>query len=131
MQKKAKVLIVDDSLENRLLLNILLEDDYTVMAADSGEACLNLVNLDRPELILLDINMPGLNGYQVCKKLKSNSVFEDIPIIFISGSDGQEERQNGFNAGGDDYITKPIDPKELTTKIDDWLAKKAGTSANH
>ena len=102
MRKKAEILVVDDSMENRLLLTILLEDDYQIIEADSGEACLDLVKREKPDLILLDVNMPGLNGYQVCEALKIDPDTQHIPVVFVSGLDSQDEKRLGFAAGADE-----------------------------
>lgn len=125
MQESAKILVVDDFVENRLLLKILLEDDYHIVEADSGEACLAIIKTETPDLILLDVNMPGLNGYQVCTKLKSSADTSSIPVIFVSGLDSEKERLVGFSAGGDDYINKPIDPFDLINKVKLWIEKKS------
>jgi len=118
MAEKAKILVVDDSTENRTLLKLLLEDDYIIGEADSGEACLVLVERDNPDLILLDVNMPGLNGYQVCEELRKKTETEDLPIIFVSGLDSAEERLAGFEAGGDEYLIKPVDGADLLKKVE-------------
>lgn len=124
MSEQAKILVVDDSKENRLLLTMLLEDDYIVSEAESGEECLKMVEQDCPELILLDVNMPGLSGYQVCENLRRQSETEDLPIIFVSGLDSIEERLAGFEAGGDEYIIKPVDGAELINKVQSYLQKQ-------
>lgn len=121
MTEQVKILVVDDSTENRLLLKMLLEDDYEIIEAASGEICLKLIEQDIPDLILLDVNMPGLNGYEVCQKLRNNPETEDLPIIFVSALDSTEERLAGFEAGGDEYIIKPVDGEDLFSKINSNL----------
>ena len=131
MTERAKILVVDDSIENRLLLKMLLEDDYDIIEADSGEACLVLVDRDNPDLVLLDVNMPGLTGYQVCQELRQKSETEDLPIIFVSGLDSTEERLAGFEAGGDEYIIKPVDGEDLLQKVDSNLKNYRQKIADH
>jgi CheY-like chemotaxis protein len=131
MTEQAKILIVDDSADNRFLLRMLLEDDHLVSEADSGEACLSSIEQDKPDLLLLDVKMPGLDGYQVCQELRKKSETEDLPIIFVSGLDSSEERLAGFEAGGDEYIIKPVDETDLLTKVSSYLNKKKEREAVH
>ncbi len=117
MNKKSTILIVDDAADNRLLLSMILEDDYQILEADSGMRCLELVSELSPNLILLDVNMPGMSGYEVCVKLRQQVETKNIPVIFVSALDSAEERLEGFEAGCDEYITKPINEEDLTSKI--------------
>ncbi|OMH31700.1 diguanylate cyclase [Motiliproteus sp. MSK22-1] len=109
MKDKSVVLIVDDRPENIQLLASCLKTDYHVKVATSGEKCLELTkNHPELDLILLDVMMPGLNGYEVIRKLKENPETEPIPVIFITGKDGEKEEELGLALGAVDYITKPI-----------------------
>ncbi|TQV88835.1 response regulator [Aliikangiella coralliicola] len=117
------ILITDDSQENRMLLKGLLEDNYSVAEADSGEACLSAIAESPPSLVLLDINMPGKSGYEVCIELRKNSRTSSLPVIFVSGMDSTEERLAGFEAGADDFVTKPVDFEQLSNKIESILHK--------
>lgn len=123
MSQETNILVVDDSKENRLLLKMLLEDDYSVTEADSGEACLAMIAENLPDLLLLDVEMPGVNGYQVCEQLRKQKDSENLPIIFVSGLDSVEERLAGFEAGGDEYIIKPVDAAQLLSKVELYLQK--------
>ncbi len=123
MSEQKKILIVDDSKENRLLLTMLLEDDYSIIEADSGEKCLSLIEEAIPDLLLLDVSMPGMSGYQVCEKLRKKKNTQDLPIIFVSGMDNPEERLAGFEAGGDEYVIKPVDGQDLLNKVQSHLQK--------
>ncbi|WP_444997177.1 response regulator [Aliikangiella sp. IMCC44359] len=118
MSNDHTILIVDDAQDNRLLLSMLLEEKYTVIEVESGRACLDYVLENLPDLILLDVNMPGLTGYEVCVNLRKNKKTEGIPVIFVSALDSAEERLAGFEAGADDYITKPVDGEELLKKVE-------------
>ena len=117
-------MIVDDVAENRLILQMILEADYLLIEADSGKNCLALVSEKKPDLILLDINMPGISGYDVCKELRSQPETQFLPIVFVSALDDPKERLAGFEAGGDEYLTKPVDRDELLEKIKYRLAQQ-------
>ena len=114
---KPKILIVDDQVENIQLLHMLLEDDYTIFMATDGEQGLQQCRKHMPDIILLDIAMPGLDGYQVCSILKSESLTAHIPIIFITGHIDDSEEAKGFELGAVDYIRKPITPIIVEKRI--------------
>jgi len=123
---KWKILIVDDSVENLKLLINTLKFDYEIVIAKNGEKALGIINsVDDIDLILLDIIMPGeKNGYDVCKKIKSDPCKQHIPIIFLSAlSDGEDETL-GLEIGGVDYITKPFHPKVVKLRIETQLRVK-------
>lgn len=122
--KKEKILIVDDVPENIDLLIILLQDKYEIIASKSGKRALELVENDKPDLILLDIMMPEMNGYQVCQKILSNNEFKDIPIIFLTAKSQISDLKKGFEYGAVDYITKPFQPIELELRVKTHLELK-------
>src|ERR1700756_1262567 len=107
---KSTVLVVDDSAANLALMGDLLEDDYRVKAAISGEKALQIATAGegRPDLILLDIMMPGMDGYEVCRRLKADPATCDIPIIFLTTQGEIEDEKKGFELGAVDYIHKPV-----------------------
>jgi len=110
----AKILIVDDLPKNIQLLGTILSDNgYEVEFALSGEDALQWVDNDTFDLILLDIMMPGMDGYEVCRKIKTNQKNYDVPVIFITAKNDPESTIQGFEAGGVDYITKPFNAQEL------------------
>jgi CheY-like chemotaxis protein len=114
---KHKVLVVDDSPEDLQLLVLSLKDDYTVVAATSGEMAIDLVNQEpKPEVVFMDVTMPGMDGYEACIKIKENN--SDIDVIFISANDTTDEIMHGFDVGGTDYVVKPFEPKILSTKLE-------------
>ena len=120
-----KILIVDDSPENINIISDLLITHYEVSAAASGQKALNLVfNVLNPDLILLDIMMPEMNGYQVFERLRSDSRTREIPVIFLSGMDSVEAELQGLTMGAVDYITKPIVPPILLARIRTQLELK-------
>ncbi len=107
--KKNKILIVDDTPENIQVLMESLKDQYTIVAAINGEKALKIAVAEpRPDLILLDIMMPGMDGYEVCRRLKADEQARDIPIIFVTAKTEVEDETLGFELGAVDYITKPF-----------------------
>lgn len=123
---KNSILIVDDVTENIDVLVALLKSDYNVSAALNGKMALDIAKSDSPpDLILLDIMMPEMNGYEVCKQLKSDPQLESISVMFVSAADTIDERLQGYDAGGDDYIVKPFNSDELKKKIKVLLSHKS------
>ncbi|MGD2183639.1 response regulator [Lusitaniella coriacea] len=119
---KRNILIVDDTLESlQLLVNTLTEQGYRVRGASKSRMALKAANLYPPDLILLDIIMPEMDGYQVCKHLKSDPKTQEIPIIFISALDEVFDKVKGFELGGADYITKPFQIEEVLARIEHQL----------
>jgi len=114
---KDRILIVDDSRVTVGILQDLLADDYELEQAFSGEECLEKMPIFRPELVLLDIVMPGINGYEVCRKIKTSPLGTFIQVILISGKALAAERLRGYEFGADDYLVKPFDHAELLAKI--------------
>lgn len=114
---KFKILIVDDAAENRLLLTAALEDDYDLAEAASGAECMSQLEAAQPDLILLDVTMPGMDGYEVCKTVKGHAKYRNIPVIFVSARVSPEERLAGFEVGGDEYVTKPFGTEDLHQKV--------------
>ncbi len=118
----ADILIVDDTLDNiHLLATILSKAGHTVRKAITGQMALTATQAVPPDLILLDINMPKMNGYEVCKQLKQNPQTAGIPVIFLSALDGALDKVQGFEAGGVDYITKPFQAEEVLARIQHQL----------
>jgi len=119
------ILIVDDEPINiQLLGSVLKELNYEIQFATSGEEALDWVNSESFDLILLDLMMPGMDGYEVCERIKKNRVTNAIPIIFLSASIGAEKKNRGFEIGAVDYITKPFNRVELLTKVKTHLELK-------
>jgi len=119
---KDKILIVDDSRDIRILLaRFLKAAGYEVAEAEDGEDCLRKVHEWRPDLILLDIVMPGIDGYQVCERIKADRFTRDIPIIFLSARSEASDKIKGLEVGGADYVTKPFDRGEVMARIENQL----------
>ena len=115
-----KVLVIDDSYINRVFIKKLINTflpNYHYIEADLGLLGIEKAKQEKPDVILLDIMMPDLNGYEVCKKIKSEEELKEIPILFISALNDIEDKTKGFEVGGVDYITKPAHSKEIIARI--------------
>ena len=124
--KKETILVVDDTTDNLSLMSNLLKDLYRVQVAPSGERALRIVGGDNlPDLVLLDIMMPGMNGYEVCKALKAERRTRDIPVIFLTAMSATEDEKKGLELGAVDYITKPISPPILLARVRTHLNMKS------
>lgn len=120
-----KILVVDDNRENIILVRDVLEvANYDVVEAVSGPKALELVSEDKPDLILLDVNMPGMNGFEVCKVLKEDEATHNIPVIMLTAQSDVDSRVIGIEAGADDYMTKPYSPRELLARVERSLRSK-------
>lgn len=118
MKTQAKILVVDDTPANvKLLVAILENQNYAVITADSGSKALALLTKENPDLVLLDVMMPELNGYQVCQRIRENSQTTLLPVIMVTALDPAKERVSGIEAGADDFLTKPINPVELLARV--------------
>ena len=117
-EKQDAILIVDDQPTNlKVLLSFLQEHDYRVYMADSGQRALDIVPKIQPDLVLLDVMMPGLNGFEICGKIKADKELAAIPVIFMTALDTVGDKMTGFAAGGVDYITKPFHQVEVLARI--------------
>lgn len=122
---RATVLVVDDTPNDLSLIANLLKDDYRVLVGSQGEACLALAQTVKPpDLILLDIMMERLDGYETCRQLKLNPATRNIPVIFLTGKTGIEDEQKGFELGAVDYITKPVSPPIVLARVATHLSLK-------
>ncbi len=115
--EKQTVLIVDDSTENIDVLNGILNDSYNIKFAKSGKMAIKIAEKFQPDIILLDIMMPEMDGYEVCEKLKLSPVTTNIPIIFVSAKDQELDEAKGFELGAVDYITKPVSPVIVKARV--------------
>jgi adenylate cyclase len=118
MKAAAKLLVVDDTAKNvKLLADILTARGYNVVTAASGAEALSQVEAERPDLVLLDVVMPEMSGYEVCRKLRSNPATQLLPVVMVTALDPAEERIKGIEAGADDFLTKPINQAELHARV--------------
>jgi len=120
-EKRPVVLAVDDTPENLDVVKGLLTPEFIVKAAVNGMMALKIVEKQPPDLILLDIRMPQMDGFEVCRKLKANDASADIPVVFLTGESDAETEADALAAGAAGYITKPINPDALRAKISDCL----------
>lgn len=121
-ENRQKILVVDDTPENIDVLVGILKQDYQVKAAINGEMALKIVRASTPDLILLDIMMPGIDGYEVCRRLKADHTTRHIPVIFITAKIGIQDEIHGLELGAVDYITKPISPPVVEARVKTHLA---------
>ncbi|MCW5626854.1 MAG: two-component system response regulator [Burkholderiales bacterium] len=123
---KATVLIVDDTPENLTVMSALLKDQYRTKVATSGERALRIAaTVPQPDIVLLDIMMPEMDGYEVCRRLKADAATAAIPVIFLTARSAVEDEQAGFDVGAVDYITKPISPPTVLARVRTHLTLKA------
>ncbi|MDZ7814108.1 MAG: response regulator [Ideonella sp.] len=114
MENRSRILLVDDDELTLHMLTATLEQDYVILHATDGERALALTATEAVDLVLLDVEMPGIDGYEVCRRLKETA---DVPVIFHSARTSIEERLQGYRVGAEDYLAKPFDPAELGAKI--------------
>ena len=127
-EKQQTILVVDDTPDNLTMITSLLRDLYRVKIAVSGKKALQIAfSDDPPDLILLDIMMPEMDGYEVCRQLKNDSETRDIPVIFLTAKTEVEDEVKGFELGAADYITKPVSPPILLARVRTHLRLKTMT----
>ncbi len=124
MERRKRILIVDDHPVNIELLEECLEDVYDLVVATTGEDALAIVGEVCPDLILLDVMMPGIDGYETCRRLRQMPLLAHIPIIFVSAKAFASEQRQGYTAGGNDYLTKPFTLEHLRAVIENWLPRR-------
>lgn len=125
----AKILIVDDEERNRRLLDVFAKaDGYETVAAANGEAALKLALAESPDLILLDLMMPGMDGFEVTRWLKANPLTNNIPIIIVTALEDVASHKRMLNSGADEFINKPVDRWELSMRIAKHLQARQGSA---
>lgn len=123
--RKQQILVVDDEMINITVLVSLLRDEYKIVVAKSGEQALKRAISDNPpDLILLDVRMPGIDGFEVCQRLKNDDRTQNIPVIFITAQDAEQEEARGFEVGAADYISKPFSPSIVKARVANHLEFK-------
>lgn len=122
LENKASILVVDDTIENIDILVALLEADYDLVVALDGEAALRAVRRALPDMILLDVMMPSIDGYEVCRRLKADPATEQIPVLFLTALTDEANEQLGLELGAVDYIAKPFNPALVKTRVANHLA---------
>jgi len=129
---KPTILIVDDELHIVDLVALcLIPEKYNILKASSGMEALGLVYKEVPDLIVLDLMMPGMNGYEVCQKLKENALTQHIPVIMLTAKGELEDKLQGLKFGADDYLVKPFDPMELEARVEGILRRSRNDIDTH
>ena len=121
---KSRILIVDDDPANIRILREILREEYTVLAATSGKSAISLAAANTPDLILLDIGMPDLDGFDVLKTLKTSQRTRNIKVVFVTAKRAIDDKMTAYHEGIEDYITKPIDPQFVTRIVQRLTPKK-------
>lgn len=124
-EKKPTVLVVDDNLQNLELLQVYLEDiDCRTIPAHNGIEALEIVRKEPPDLILLDVMMPKMSGFEVCKRIKNDPKTSDIPVIMVTALNEFRDIERGIDSGTDDFLSKPVNKLELLTRVKTMLKLK-------
>ena len=131
MKRKAKILAVDDDPVNIAIIEEVLGEAYRLECLNSGMEALEKVKSFQPDLVLLDIMMPGMNGYEVCRQLRAHSGLRHLKIVLVSAKAMSNERLEGYRAGADDYITKPFNLLEFRAKVEVYVHLRAVEEINH
>lgn len=129
--EKPTILIIDDTLTIIELFRVLLGEEYRILSATSGPEGIDIAMKNHPDLILLDVMMPVMDGYEVCRRLKENAITQSIPVIMITVLDHQEEEKAGLEAGAIDYIAKPFYNENIKAKIRNHLLLKELRDKKH
>lgn len=127
INQQPTILIVDDMITNILILSDLLKDEYDIKIAKSGLKAIEIANSQNIDLILLDIEMPKMNGYEVCKNLKNSEKTKNIPIIFVTARNSETDEEEGLNLGAIDYITKPFNKTIVKLRVKNHIKLKEKT----
>jgi two-component system alkaline phosphatase synthesis response regulator PhoP len=129
MNDKQKILVADDELYIRLLVKDILEPEFNVMEASNGEEAVNIARNEQPDLILMDILMPKLDGYAACYAIKNNELTKDIPVVMLTGVGHEINRQLSQEMGATAYITKPFNPEDLLDKARQYATALCATDS--
>lgn len=128
--RKQLVLVVDDEAPIMRLLRATLEaDGYAVVTADRGTTALAVLNVERPDLVVLDVMMPDMDGFETLRRIRGESQAPQVPVIMLTARTGDIDKLQGFQSGADDYVTKPFNPNELLARISAVLRRSSGTSS--
>lgn len=124
MNAKPVIMIVDDEIANIEMIGTILEDDYEILFARSGEQAISIAQKSELDLILLDVVMPGMDGYEACRRIKSDPNLVNVPVIFTAGLNSVECEIRGLSAGAIDYVTKPVQPVSLRRRVSNHVSLK-------
>ena len=121
MQKKKKILAVDDNPNNNAIMEEFFGDHYDLRTAITGEEALEIAPTFQPDVVLLDVMMPGMDGYEVCRRLRELPSFEDIKILMVTAKGALEDRVKGYEVGANDFITKPFEEENILESVEFFL----------
>ena len=129
--RRAKIILAaDDQPENIMMLESILESQgFTFFGASSGMECLSLVQRVNPRLILLDVQMPEMDGYETCRRLRRMTQFRTMPVAFLTARKEVEDVKTGIAVGGNDFIVKPFDPVKLVNRVVHWTSRRVNAAA--
>lgn len=120
-----KILVVDDNVQNLELLQAYLEDlDCQIISAEEGETALEIINSEMPDLVILDVMMPKMSGFEVCKRIRNNPVTAELPIIMVTALNEFGDIERAIDCGTDDFLSKPVNRWELLTRVKTMLKLK-------
>jgi CheY-like chemotaxis protein len=129
-RKARTILAADDQPENILMLESLIESQgFTFFGVESGADCLSLAQRIGPKLILLDVQMPDMDGFETCRRLRAMVALEHVPVAFLTSRKSAADVQAGIAAGGNDFIVKPFDPEKLLARVVHWTSRRAPAAA--
>jgi len=129
MNDKQKILVADDEIYIRLLVKDILEPEFNVMEVSNGEEAVNIARNEQPDLVLMDILMPKLDGYAACYAIKNNELTKDIPVVMLTGVGHEINRQLSQEMGATAYITKPFNPEDLLDKARQYATALCATDS--
>jgi len=129
MNNKRKIVIADDELYIRLLVKDILEPDFLVLEASNGEEAVKITRTQKPDLVLMDILMPKLDGYTACYAIKTNELTKAIPVVMLTGVGHELNRQLSQEMGATGYITKPFNPEDLLDKVRQYASALCTTAS--
>ena len=116
-----KILLVDDDPRIRALVSLTLGKQYTILEAEDGIKGLEMAGVELPDMMFLDVEMPGLNGFEVCNRIKGNEATANIKVVMLTGHSAEDDQDRGRAVGADDYFTKPFSPRALLEKVTEIL----------
>lgn len=124
--RRGRVLVVDDDpLMRQIVMTALAKDNYELLEAGSGAEALEKARADRPDLVLLDVMMPDIDGFEVCLRLRANPTTANVGVVLLTALGEISDKVKGMQIGADDYVTKPFDPRELRSRVDAHFAARA------
>jgi two-component system alkaline phosphatase synthesis response regulator PhoP len=129
MENKQRILVADDELYIRLLVKDILEPEFAVLEASNGEEAVNITYTEQPDLVLMDILMPKLDGYTACYAIKNNELTKEIPVVMLTGVGHELNRQLSKEMGATAYITKPFNPENLLNKVRQYASPLCTTAS--